>query len=109
MKTHQFVKKTIITSDGKPFDIWVTYALKAWLNATIMTKWLEIVYIPHLQATGQEISKSVLFLDNCSAHRTEECLRSSRRLVSAMNSSPSLHPHPPAPRSDGEPRVHAGV
>jgi transposase len=73
VKTHQFFKKTIM-ADGKPFDIWVTYARKAWLNATIMVKWLEQVYIPHLQATGQDISKSILFLDNCSAHKTEECL-----------------------------------
>ena len=74
VKTHQFFKKTITTADGKPFDLWVTYARKAWLNGPIMAKWLELVYHPHLQAAGQDISKSILFMDNCSAHRTEECM-----------------------------------
>jgi hypothetical protein len=74
VKTHQFFKKTIITSDGKPFDIVVTYARKAWLNGTIMAKWLMEVYHPHLQTTGLDISKSILFMDNCSAHRTDESM-----------------------------------
>ena len=74
MKTHQFFKKTIITADGKPFDMWVTYARKAWLNGAIMAKWLQQVYHPHLQGTGQDISKSILFMDNCSAHKTEESM-----------------------------------
>jgi hypothetical protein len=74
VKTHKFFKKTIITADGQPFDIWVTYARKAWLNGTIMTKWQQEVYLPHLQATGLDISKSILFMDNCSAHRTDEAM-----------------------------------
>jgi hypothetical protein len=39
-----------------------------------MAKWLEQVYYPHLRATGQDISKSILFMDNCSAHRTDESM-----------------------------------
>ena len=74
VKTHQFFMKTIITADQKPFNIWVTYARKAWLNGTIMGKWLEQVYLPHLQLTGQDISKSILFMDNCSVHRTDESM-----------------------------------
>ena len=74
VKTHNIFKKTIITTDGKPFDIWVTYARKAWLNGTIMAKWLEQVYLPHLRATGLDISKFILFMDNCSAHRTDEAM-----------------------------------
>lgn len=74
VKTHQFFKKTIITTDGKPFHMWVTYARKAWLNGPIMAKWLQEVYHPHLQSTGQDISQSILFMDNCSAHRTDESM-----------------------------------
>lgn len=74
VKTHQFFKKTIITSDGKPFEIIVTYAKKAWLNGAIMEKWLQEVYHPHLQTTGLDIKKSILFMDNCSAHRTDEAM-----------------------------------
>ena len=51
IKTHQFFKKTIITSDGKPLNIWVTYARKAWLNGAIMTKWLELVHASYVQST----------------------------------------------------------
>ena len=74
VKTHQFFSKTIITADGKSFNMWVTYARKAWLNGAIMAKWLELVYHPHLQSTGQDVSQSILFMDNCSAHKTEECM-----------------------------------
>ena len=74
IKTHKFLNKTITTADGKPFNIIVTYARKAWLNGPIMAKWLQQVYYPHLQSTGLDVSKSILFMDNCSAHRTEECM-----------------------------------
>jgi hypothetical protein len=74
VKTHQFFPKTIILKTGKPFQLLVTYARKAWLNSVIMAKWLAEVYHPHLLSTGQDITNSILFMDNCSAHKTEECL-----------------------------------
>jgi hypothetical protein len=74
VKTHQFFKKTIMTSDGKPFEIVVTYAKKAWLNGAIMEKWLQEMYHSHLQTTGLDVSQSILFMDNCSAHQTDEAI-----------------------------------
>ena len=74
VKTHQFFLKTITLKTGKPFEILVTYARKAWLNGVIMAKWLVEVYHPHLLSTGQDITESILFMDNCSVHRTDECL-----------------------------------
>jgi hypothetical protein len=74
VKTHQFFRRTILTTTGQPFDVWVTYTRKAWLNGPIMSKWLELVYLSHLSAIGQDTSKSILFMNNCSAHKTDECI-----------------------------------
>ena len=74
VKTHQSFRKTITLKTGKSFEMLVTYARKAWLNSAIMAKWLAEVYHPHLLSTGQDLTQSILFMDNCSVHRTEECL-----------------------------------
>ena len=37
------------------------------------------MYHPHLLSTGQDLTQSILFMDNCSVHRTKECLAFFRR------------------------------
>jgi hypothetical protein len=63
-----------VKRDEKEFDvkIWVTYAPKGWLNGSMMMKWLELVYKDELVSRGIRVEDAVLFMDNCSAHDSDE-------------------------------------
>ena len=60
--------------------MWVAHGGKGWLNGDRMAEWMEKVYCGHIQDQGQLPSSTLLFMDNCSAHLTEECMATAERL-----------------------------
>jgi hypothetical protein len=72
----------LITVEGKagPFEMWVAYGGSGWLNGGRMAEWYTRVYHNHIVELGQVASSTLLFMDNCSSHVTEDCIAAAERL-----------------------------
>ena len=92
VKTHSILQKDHHPQDGQVVRDAGDVRSQAWLNSAIMTKWLAEVYHPHLLSTGQRLTQSILFMDNCSVQRTEECLAFSPHRGEVRVLPSSLHP-----------------
>lgn len=60
--------------------MWVTHKRTAWLDTEMMCVWMKEVYAQGVQSFGIETSETVLFMDGCSAHHTEESEEMGRQL-----------------------------
>jgi hypothetical protein len=72
MKKTNNLSRQIITAKDKRVPIWISHSPTAYMNHSIMTKWIEEIYKVHTKTSGCEPSDSVLFLDNMGAHKMEE-------------------------------------
>ena len=83
-KTGTFTLKTFDTPPGgdtvPSVDMWITHRSKGWLDSEMMCVWLEHVYGQGVAMFGLKASDTVLFMDGCSAHHTQECEDMARRL-----------------------------
>ena len=52
--------------------MWITHKKVAWFDSELMCRWYETVYAGGLTYFGRSPSESVLFMDGCGAHHTEE-------------------------------------
>ena len=53
-------------------DMFVTESKKAWLNSDGMVKWLQLIYMPSISETRMKLAETLLFMDNCSVHDSEQ-------------------------------------
>jgi len=83
-KTGTFTIKHFDTPRGgesvPAVDMWITHRSKGWLDSEMMCVWLKEVYGQGVAFYGITASDTVLFMDGCSAHHTEECEDAARQL-----------------------------
>ena len=76
-KTGTFTITTFSTPPGgetvPSVDMWITHRSKGWLDSQMMCVWLEHVYGQGVAMFGVRTDDTVLFMDGCSAHHTQEC------------------------------------
>jgi hypothetical protein len=109
-KRHAFFLKSIPLDGGQLYSVWVTSANKSWLNGIIMRRWIDTVYMGHIQSHGIEVSQALLFMDNCSAHDNEGAMNAmAEAQVKCEFFSAQLHSHPAAARPEREQDAEGGV
>ena len=83
-KTGTFTIKHFDTPSGgegvPAVEMWITHRSKGWLDSEMMCVWLKEVYRQGVAFYGNKTEGTVLFMDGCSAHHTEECEDMARRL-----------------------------
>ncbi len=76
-KTGTFTITTFSTPPGgetvPSVDMWITHRSKGWLDSQMMCVWLQHVYGQGVAMFGVRTDDTVLFMDGCSAHHTQEC------------------------------------
>ena len=72
----------LVTVEGEygPFNMWVAHGGKGWLNGGRMSTWLEQVYCGDILDRGHVPSSTLLFMDNCASHVTDDCIATFERL-----------------------------
>ena len=83
-KTGTYTFKTFNTPRGgdavPSVDMWITHRRKGWLDSQMMCVWLEHVYGQGVTFFGHRTFDTVLFMDGCSAHHTQESADMASRL-----------------------------
>ena len=75
-KTGTFTRSMFDTPRGGDqipgVEMWVTHTRTAWLDTELMCRWLDTIYAEGVRFFGFEPAQTVLFMDGCSAHHSEE-------------------------------------
>ena len=83
-KTGTFTLKTFSTPRGgeavPSVDLWLTHRHKGWLDGEMMCVWLKHIYGQGVSTFGLKPSDTILFMDGCSAHHTQECEDTAREI-----------------------------
>ena len=77
---HQPAKLVTVQGEAGPFEMFVGYGGKGWLDGAKMSGWMEKVYYRHIVNSGQHPLSTLLFMDNCASHTTDEVIETSERL-----------------------------
>jgi hypothetical protein len=110
-KTNQIFRQTVKVDKKEVVDgcdkvirtqeditVWYTYTNKAYMNQTIMQKWLRLIYLPYTnQLKSHEMMDAVLIMDGMGSHKSdiikEEIIKSNLNIkILPPNQTPNLQP-----------------